>query len=212
MIDKRAAFTVRRARLLLGATRTEFAAIYGVDEATVSRWERGIDQPKPETWARLRTITLKASSALDVDLVRASPLYKFLVDMKDLTHPIVTSKGVIEALKAVGASELEDKPFYITEPTRKSPLYEISSIRALETIQADPHWLGGDIVYAEVHCIVATFGDIWVDAMIAPLPDRLAALIEFAPSRRGTEDGFRVHPIHLQDMPFNRPRSYPIET
>ena len=210
MIDKRAAFTVHRARLLLGATRTEFAAIYGVDEATVSRWERGIDQPKAETWARLRTITLKASSALDVDLVRASPLYKFLVDMKDLTHPIVTSKGVIEALKAVGASELEDKPFYITEPTRKSPLYEISSIRASEIIQADPDWLGGDIVYAEVRCIVATFGDIWVDAMIAPLPDRLAALIEFAPSRRGAEDGFRVNLVRLQDMPFNRPRSYPI--
>ena len=212
MIDKRAAFTVRRARLLLGATRTEFAAIYGVIEETVSRWERGIDDPKPETWARLRSLTLKASSALDDDLVRASPLYKFLVDVKNLTHPIVSSKGIIEALKAIGASELEDKPFHMTEPSRKSPLYEISSTRALETIQADPHWLGGDIVYAEAHCIVATFGDIWVDAMIAPLPDRLAALIEFTPSIRGAKDGFRVHPVHLQDMPFNRPRNYPIET
>jgi hypothetical protein len=40
---------------------------------------------------------------------------------------------------------------------------------------------------------------IWVDA-IAPLPDRLAALIEFTPSKRGTEDGFWLHPVRLNDM------------
>ena len=84
-------------------TVPELAKLYGSDEATVSRWELGLAQPKPEIWPRLRSITLKASSSLDEDLVRASPLYKVIVDMKDLTHPIVLSKGIIEAVKGVGS-------------------------------------------------------------------------------------------------------------
>ncbi len=69
----------------------------------------------------------------------------------------------------------------------------------MEIIQADPGWRGGDIVYAEAHCVALPLA-IWVDAMIAPLPDRLAALIEFAPSKRGAEGGFRVRLVRLKDM------------
>ena len=36
-------------------------------------------------WARLSDMTVKASSSLDSELVRSFPLYKFVVDMKDLT-------------------------------------------------------------------------------------------------------------------------------
>ncbi len=138
MIDKSVAFTVRRARLLLGMTQSEFAGLYGVDEVTVSRWERGLAHPNPEIWARLRDLTLKASSSLDEDLVKASPIYKYLADMKDLTHPIVASKGIIEALKAVGVMRPEDKPLDIAELAHKSPNYEVTGVRALEIIQADP--------------------------------------------------------------------------
>src|SRR5271165_2950778 len=193
MIDMCAGFTVRRARLLLGMTRGEFACLYGADEAGVSCWEQGLVRPHPETWARLRDLTLKASSSHDEDLVEASPLYKFLVDMKDLTHNVVASKGIIAAMKAVGIEKAEDKPPVIAELARKSPHYEVSALRALEIVQADPGWLGGEIVYAEAHCISIALGGIWIDGMIAPLPDRLAALIEFTPSKRGAAEGFRVH-------------------
>jgi transcriptional regulator with XRE-family HTH domain len=205
MIDKSVAFTVRRARLLLGMTQSEFASLYGVDEVTVSRWERGLAHPNPEIWARLRDLTLKASSSLDEDLVKASPIYKYLADMKDLTHPIVASKGVIEAMKAVGVMRPEDKPLDIAELAHKSPNYEVTGVRALEIIQADPEWLRGDIVYAEAHCIAVGLGGIWIDTMVAPLPDHLVALIEFTPSRRGAAEGFRVHLVRLQDMPFHKP-------
>ena len=86
------------------------------------RWELGLAHPKPEIWARLRNITLKASSSLDEDLVRLSPVYKVLVDMKDLTHPIVASKGIIEAVEAVGAAQEEEEPFFdVVEFERKRP-------------------------------------------------------------------------------------------
>jgi|SRR5215469_5038173 len=206
MIVKSVPFGALRARLLLGLTRTQLAKLYGVDKATVDQWERGSACPSPEIWGRLRNLTLKAGSVLDEDLVRVSPLYKVIVDIEDLTRPIVASRGVIEALRAVGASGAEDKLFDAVELARKSRYHQVSGTHALEMIQADPRWSGGDIVYAEIHCLSPALGDVWLDAMVAPLPDRIAAIIEFAPSRRGPEGGFWVHPVGFEDMPFNQPR------
>jgi len=200
MTDKSVPFIVRRARLLLGMTVAEFAGLYGVDEATVSQWERGLAHPAPQVWARIRSITLSASSLLDEELVRASPLYKFVVEIEDLTKPIVASKGIIEAFEAVGALEVANRPFDVAEEARKSASYEVSGTRALEIVQADPGWPSGDIVYAEAHCASPPLGGVWVDAMIAPLPDRLAALIEFAPSKRGAEGCFWVRLVRLKEM------------
>jgi transcriptional regulator with XRE-family HTH domain len=200
MIDKSVPFLVRRARLLLGMTVAEFAGLYGVDEAIVSQWERGLAHPPPQVWARIRSITLRASSVLDEELVRASPIYKFIVDMEDLTKPIVASKGIIEALNEVGALDEENYSFdLLVERARESPCYDVSGVRALEILDADPEWRCGDVVYAETHCMILPLG-IWVDAMIAPLPDRLAALIEFAPSKRGAEGGFWVRLVRLKDV------------
>ena len=199
MIDKSVPFIARRARLLLGMSVAEFAGVNGVDEATVSQWERGLSHPDARIWTRICSITLSASSFLHEELVRASPIYKFFVDMEDLTEPIVASKGIIEALQAVGAFEEENHSFDLGESARKNPRYEVSGARALEILQADPGWRGGDVVYAEAHCMAVPLG-IWVDAMIAPLPDRSAALIEFPPSKRGAEGGFWVHLVRLKDM------------
>src|SRR5262249_591507 len=140
MIDKSVPFSVRRARLLLGLTRMQLAELYGVDESTVYQWELGSAHPSVEIWARLRSVSLKASSFLDDDLVRVSPPYKFIVDIEELTSPIIASKGIIEALKAVRASKGEDRAFGLSEIARKSPHYQVSGIRALEIVQADPRW------------------------------------------------------------------------
>jgi transcriptional regulator with XRE-family HTH domain len=205
MNDKSVPFAIRRARLRFGMTQMQLAEFFGVDVGLVYRWELGLAHPSPEIWARLRTTTMKASSFLDEDLVRVSPLYKFIVDMDDLTSPIVASKGIIDAVRAVRGSGGEDRAFDLAEIARKSPHYQVSGTRALETIQADPRWKSGEIVYAEAHCLSPALGDVWVDGMVAPLPDRVAALIEFAPSRRGPEGGFSVRLVGMEDMPFNRP-------
>jgi len=103
MIERSVPFGVRRARLLLGMTQMQLAEFSGVDVGTVFRWELGLAHPSPETWARLRNATLKASSLLDADLVKVSTVYKYIVDIHDLTSIIVTSKGIIEPIKAVVA-------------------------------------------------------------------------------------------------------------
>jgi hypothetical protein len=206
IMDVGVPFVVRRARLLMGMTQAEFAELFGVDDGTVSRWERGKLHPAPKVWRRIRDITLKEDSLRDEALVRASPVYKYLVDIKRLTQPVVASRGITEALEIVGVLKGKDRPFGIAKLARKSPQYKVSGTRALEIIQASPDWQRGDIVYAEVHCISPALGGVWVDAMIAPLPDRSAALIEFAPSPRGASEGFRVQLTPLQDMSFSRRR------
>jgi hypothetical protein len=199
-------FVVRRARLLMGMTQAEFAELFEVDDGTVSRWERGKLHPAPKVWKRVRDITLKEDSLRDEALVRASPVYKCLVDIKHLTKPIVASRGISEAIERVGALNVKDLPFRIDKFSHNSPHYKVSGIRALEIIQANPDWLRGDIVYAEVHCISLVLGTVWVDVMIAPLPDRSAALLEFTASPRGAGEGFRVQLTRLQDMSFSRRR------
>lgn len=203
MEDASVPFLVRRARLLLGMTQAEFAQLFGVDDGTVSRWERGKLHPAPKIWQRIRNIVLKESSALDAELVRISPVYKCIVNVKDLTKLLVFSKAMIEAIKAVGAFEVDDKPFDIGELSRKSSYYEVSSGRALEIIQADTRWSRGEIAYAEMHCVSSSLGGVWADAILAPLLDRDAAIIEFAPSKRGATEGFWVKLIGLQDVPFD---------
>jgi transcriptional regulator with XRE-family HTH domain len=90
-------FVVRRARLLMGMTQAEFAELFEVDDGTVSRWERGKLRPAPKVWKRIREITLREDSLRDEALVRASPVYKYLVDIKRLTKPMVASRGISEA-------------------------------------------------------------------------------------------------------------------
>jgi transcriptional regulator with XRE-family HTH domain len=199
-------FVVRRARLLMGMTQAEFAGLFGVDDGTVSRWERGKLHPAPKVWKQIRDITLKEDSLRDEALVRESPVYKYLVDIKRLTKPVVASRGITEALEIVGALKGKDRPFGIVNFARKSSQYKVSGTRALEIIQTNPDWQRGDIVYAEVHCISPALGGVWVDAMIAPLPDRSATLIEFAVSPRGAGERFRVQLVRLQDILLSRRR------
>ena len=96
-------------------------------------------------WKRIRDITLKEDSLRDEALVRASPVYKCLVDIKHLTKPIVASRGINEVIERVGALKLKDLPSRIDKLSHKSPHYKVSGIRALEIIQANPDWLRGDI-------------------------------------------------------------------
>jgi hypothetical protein len=65
-------------------TQAECAQLFGVDDGTVSRGERGKLHPAPKIWQRIRDIVFKASSVVDARVVRASPVYKCIVNMQNL--------------------------------------------------------------------------------------------------------------------------------
>jgi transcriptional regulator with XRE-family HTH domain len=203
-IMEKVPFLVRRARLLLGETQMQFAERFGVEDGTVSRWERGKLRPHPQALKQIRGIAVREGSFLSEALIRASHVAKIVAPMDDLTRALVVSEGVKDALKQAGVS-YESLGSAIADPkeARTSPHYEASAVRALELIQADPRWLKGEIVYAEAHCLSLRVGE-WIHMMVAPLPDRCAALIEAAPSRRGPEEGFWVHLVEAEDIPSRK--------
>ena len=194
-------FLVRRARLLLGETQSQFAERFGVEDGTVSRWERGRLRPHPQALKQIRKIVIREGSFLGDALIKASHVAKIVAPVDDLTHAIVVSKGVKDALQQVGIS-YESLSNVIVDPNeaRTRPHYEVSAVRALELIQADPRWLKGEIVYAEAHCRLLRIGQ-WIHMMVAPLPDRCAALIEVAPSRGRPEEGFWFRLVEAEDIP-----------
>ncbi|WP_417724347.1 helix-turn-helix domain-containing protein [Salipiger sp.] len=51
--------TVREARRRLGFTQADLAAMLNVDQGTVSRWERGLEAPRPATYSKIRDIILR---------------------------------------------------------------------------------------------------------------------------------------------------------
>jgi transcriptional regulator with XRE-family HTH domain len=71
-------YLVRRARLVLGQTQTQFAEQFEVDDGTVSRWERGKLRSSPAIVAQPRETVLRTSSVAGKELIRASPILKFV--------------------------------------------------------------------------------------------------------------------------------------
>ena len=184
-----------RARLALGQTQSQFAEQFEVDDGTVSRWERGKLRPSPAIVAQLRETVLRMSSVAGKELIRASPILKFVSPIDDLKHPCVISKGIRLALKRAGMSDHDlSTPLEVQAGT--SP--ELSAAHALDTIQADQAWVNKRAAYAEVHCIAARLGT-WVDGMVIPLPDEPLALLEFMHS--SPQGGFWVRVVRFEDLP-----------
>jgi transcriptional regulator with XRE-family HTH domain len=192
IMDQQISFIVRRARLVTGVTQHRFAEMFDVDDTTVSRWERGKLRPAAPVLKRMTEIVSQKASLLSDDAIRASHVYKFLVPMDNLKKSLVASQGAINQLGRVGLAydELDDERIF-TETSQSSEHYLESSFVALKEIERHPGWLEGQILYAEAHCFAPRI-DTWIDLMVAPMPDRYAALIEAVPSIRGEAEGFNV--------------------
>ena len=188
-------YLVRRARLVLGQTQSQFAEQFEVDDGTVSRWERGKLRPTPAIIAHLREIVLRSGFVARKELIRASPILKCVSPIDDLKHPCVVSKGVCMALKRAGISD-HDLSAHIKE-VQVGASAELSGAHALDVIQADPAWVSRRAVYAEAHCFAVLLG-VWADAMVIPLPDEPLALLEFMHS--SPQGGFWVRVVRFEDL------------
>jgi len=183
---KNSAFLVRRARLLLGETQSQFAARFGAETSTVSRWERGLAKPRPNALAQITKMATKTDPFRSEDVIRASPVVKFVAPLTDLTNPLMISKGLAEALGELGYNFkdfLTRRKELWARPNER--IYRISTGRCLRDIEKDPRWLRGEIAYAEFR----GFGKAmkaWMRGLAVPLPDPDkddVALIEAVPDR-----------------------------
>jgi transcriptional regulator with XRE-family HTH domain len=184
---KNSAFLVRRARLLLGETQSDFANRFGVETSTVSRWERGLVKPRPRALAEITKMATKTGPFRSEDVIMASPVIKFLAPLNDLTTPLMVSKGFTEVLGELGYTFSDFLARHGKElwarPSER--IYAISTGRCLRDIQNDPRWLRGEIAYVEFRGFGKAI-NAWMRGLAAPLldPDKSdVALIEAVADR-----------------------------
>jgi transcriptional regulator with XRE-family HTH domain len=191
------AFLVRRARLLLGLTQQEFAEHFDVETSTVSRWERGLVKPMPRALAEINKVATRSSP-----FIVASPVFKYLARLNNLTEPLVISQGVYDYLKAVGytAEDFLKGNLKHVWTSPKDPVYEVSVLRLLTEIDKDPKWLKGEIAYAEFRGFGKRLNG-WARGLAAPLPDKdEVVLVELTPDAWDKSEGtfMRLVPYHFR--------------
>lgn len=95
---------LRTLRSRLGLTQLELAESLGVDQATVSRWERGVDRPRPARVARIRDLLLKdhTSRALRRQLAMVRLNLRLAAVVRDFRLDEVSQKAVVHFARTRG--------------------------------------------------------------------------------------------------------------
>lgn len=171
------AFMARRARLILGQTQGEFAVHMGVDQASVSRWERSRSEPTVAHLDEIRRIVATAEPCHSHAYIAAAPTMKYMCRRDNFLKPLVISKGLAEAAG-----------FDPDEVIRNPERYMKEGIRRLnEAVQSDARWEHGEIAFFESR-FFSPILRAWVKAIGAPIAEANAALIEAAPDRNPVEE------------------------
>ena len=172
-------FMVRRARLIRGETQGGFAIHMGVDQATVSRWEREKGEPNPAHLDEIRRIIITAEPCYSRAYIKAAPTIKYMCQRDNFLKPLVISKGLAEAA-GVDPDDLIRNP--------ESYIKEGEGIHRLNTaVQSDARWEGGKIAFFEAAFFAPKLGE-WLRAIGAPLAETNTALIEAAPTGKPKEE------------------------
>ena len=91
---------VKRLRFLLGVTQAHFAENLGVDQGTVSRWERGLVTPELGIQKRLRDMMRTLQPAIDARSIERMPVLAGIMHLSDM--------GIISSISFVAAIALRD--------------------------------------------------------------------------------------------------------
>ncbi len=162
-------FMVRRARLIRGETQRDFAIHMGVDQATVSRWERSKSEATPANFAEIRRIIATAEPSYSLDYVRAAPTIKYMCAINDFSKTVAASTGLLEAL-GVDREEAIDGLIATADEAE----------RVAGTVIGDPRWLAGRIAFFEANFKAHhRYGENrWFRTIGAPLSEAKAMLWE----------------------------------
>ena len=171
------AFMVRRARLIRGETQGDFAIHMGVDQATVSRWERSKSEPTSANLGEIRRIVTTAEPCHSRAYIAAAPTIKYMCQRDNFLKPLVISRGLAEAAGFDPDDVIRNPERYMKEGMR----------RLNKAVQGDARWERGEIAFFETRLFAQQLGE-WVRAIGAPLAETNAALIEAAHDPNSKEE------------------------
>jgi transcriptional regulator with XRE-family HTH domain len=173
---------IKQFRLTRGLNQAGMAALCGVQQATISRWESGKHFPDRATRNRLRAIISVQDSKLDQAIIRSVRYSHTCAGLTlDLSRVIEASVGVCRLQAACRADVIEISPSEWFRHVRRAPDVDRANQRALQN---------GDLlaIHAKMELpifrtrgklpIAATFTPLWLsdgtflirwDASVLPL-------------------------------------------
>ncbi len=172
-------FMVRRARLIRGETQRDFAIHMGVDQATVSRWERSKIEPTPANLGEIRRIIATAEPYQSRAYIEAAPTFKYVCERDNFLKPLVISRGLAEAAGFDPDDVIRNPESYFKEGE--------GSHRLNKAVQSDARWERGEIAFFEATFFAPFLGE-WVRGIGAPLAETNAVLIECTPDPNAKEE------------------------
>lgn len=107
-----------------GLTQMALADILNVDSTTVSRWERGRDQPALGMQRRLRSLVMPRTSDVERSLRLLIDTSDCLVVLFDCNYRLLHSSPKHRALLRFDPSELDGRPFHQIQSAAQAALLD----------------------------------------------------------------------------------------
>lgn len=138
---------IKRLRLLLLQTQEQFAEMICVEQATVSRWERGVQAPDIQAQRRLRELQCQIEPAIDRRTIERAPGLIAIGHIGDAGRMCCTSNDL--------AALFQRSP----NDMRGLAVYDLSTesiFAALQALNTDEAWARGEVASWETitkqHC------------------------------------------------------------
>jgi DNA-binding XRE family transcriptional regulator len=149
---------VKRLRFLLSLKQCELAQQLGVDQGSVSRWERGIYVPDIWVQKRLRDMLHKLEPVIDPAAIEAMPVRALLYRAHTM--------GLLCAASHLVAKEHGFKPVDMRH-RNIAPMWPDSVRQMHETLDEMDAWRSGDV--ALVRATIFRINNQWCDATGMPV-------------------------------------------
>lgn len=151
---------VKRLRFLLGVTQAHFAENLGVDQGTVSRWERGLVTPELGIQRRLRDMMRTVQPAINARSIERMPVIAGIMHLADM--------GIISSISFVAAVAYQRSPAEMRELAMFDLLSE-STQELVTHLNALPDWRRGEI--ADFEATIQRIDGRWARGIGTPIGD-----------------------------------------
>jgi len=151
---------VKRLRFALGVTQAHFAENLGVDQGTVSRWERGVVAPDLALQRRLRDMMRTVQPVISARAIEHMPVMACTMYLSDM--------AMVSSISAVAAAAYNRGPAEMRECSMFNLLSE-SSRELVTCLNATPQWRGGE--FAAYEATIQRIDGSWARGIGTPIGD-----------------------------------------
>ncbi len=160
---------VRRLRLSLGVNQSTLAAMLQVDQASVSRWERGLQMPAFGMQLRLRDALYRQEPKFSLEQIEALPVIAAILDFDHIGLCIAASQRFAESY---GCRPAELRCVDLKPKWTRSLLGLWDCLRDHHAVKSNS--------FAVCHATALRPDNAWVHETLTPIPGSYGVLLTAA--------------------------------